>query len=337
MENNHSFPPFPPQPPFGFPPLPAPEPEPLYNKFLQVGRQGKNEGWRYLVGAIIILIGGYSLLGQIPLLFLLKYGVRHGYIDMFDKDLSSKVLSPQIMHLDPNIIFLVEMFIFVGGMIALWITVRFLHQKKFLSIITSAPKIRWKRLAISALTWTILCFAGQFLSMQLTPGNYTFVFNPGPFFVTLALALLFLPVQTWWEEFFLRGYLFQGIGQKTKSAWLPILITGTAFGLMHMFNPEVKAYGVAAMLPAYLLPGIFLAMMAALDEGLESAMGMHLANNLFGTIGVTSANSAIQANTIWVAKEMTPATDNIVLFVSFLILMAVLWKTNRWEFQKLYR
>ena len=132
------------------------------------------------------------ILGAIPLLFLLKYGARHGYISLFDEDLSSKVLNPQIMHLDPNLIFLVEMFIFVGGMIALWVTVKFLHRKNFLSIITSAPKIRWKRLAISALTWTILCFAGQFLSMQFSPGNYTFVFNPGPFFVTLVLALPFM-------------------------------------------------------------------------------------------------------------------------------------------------
>lgn len=327
MENYDSFPP---------PPLEI-EPAPLDNKFLQIGRSGKNAWWRYLLGILIVFIGGYSLLGQIPLLALFFYGKAHGFISEFDPDLETKLLSPATMHVSANLMLLIEMFIFVGGMFALWITVKFLHKKKFTSIITSAPKIRWKRFAISAGLWMGLCFVGQAISMVMYPDNYTMVFNLQPFLMTLLIGIIFLPIQTWWEEFFIRGYLFQGIGLVTKTPLIPILVTGTIFGVLHLANPEVAAYGIAAMLPAYLLPGIFLAMMAALDEGLESAMGMHFANNLFGTFAVTTSSSAIQANTIWVAKSMNPGADNLTLLVSFFILMAVLAKTNKWNFSKLYR
>jgi membrane protease YdiL (CAAX protease family) len=320
-----------------FPPAPENSPAPLQNKFLEIGRSGKNQWWRYLVGVIIVMIGGYVIIGQIPISALAIWAISKKYINPLDPDVETKILNPAVMHVDANLLFMTELFIFVGAMFALWLTVRFLHRKKFLSIITSAPKIRWKRFAISAAIWMILSFIGQFISMSMYPDNYVMVFNLKPFLITILIALIFLPIQTWFEEFFFRGYIFQGIGIKTKTAIVPIIITGLLFAGAHMFNPEVQAYGIAAMLPAYLLPGIFLAMMAALDEGLESAMGMHFANNFFGTFAVTTSSSAIQANTIWVAKEMNPGADNLTLLISFFILMAILAKTNKWDFSKLYR
>jgi uncharacterized protein len=204
---------------------------PLENKFLEVGRTGKNEWWRYLVGIIIVFIGGYSLVGQIPILCLAFWGMGKGYINIDDPKLESKLLNPATMHINPNLMLLIELFIFVGAMFALWFVIKFIHQKKFISIITSAPKIRWKRFAISAGTWIVLCLIGQFVSMCIYPENFTIVFNLQPFLITLLIAILLLPIQTWWEEFFFRGYLFQGIGLITKSPIIPILVAGTIFGL----------------------------------------------------------------------------------------------------------
>lgn len=311
-------------------------PAPLKNKFLEAGREGKNDWWRYLLG-VLIVIGAYFFIGQIPLTIVAFNAIAKGYVSMSDPDLNSKILNPAIMHIDANVLLLLELFIFVASMFALWIVVRKLHRKRFISIITSAQKIRWKRFALTAFIWMSLCFIGQFISMQMYPDNYTFVFNLKPFLITLLIGILFLPIQTWWEEFFFRGYLFQWIGTATKTAIAPILITGFIFAGIHMFNPEVAAYGVFVMFPAYLIPGLCLGMIAALDEGLESAMGMHFANNLFGTFAVTSSSSAIQANTIWLAKGMNPAADNVTLLLAFVILMAILSFTNKWKLEKLYR
>lgn len=325
---------------YNFPPVAAPDEkpqEPLNNKFLETGRSGKNDWWRYLLGIIIVIGGGYFIIGQIPITLVAFWAIQKGYVNAFDPDLQTKILNPDIIHVNANLFLVLEMFIFVAAMFALWIVVTKLHRKKFTSVITSASRIRWKRFALTAVIWMALCFVSQFIALKMDPANYTYVFNLKPFLVTLLIAVIFLPIQTWWEEFFFRGYLFQGIGLKTKTALIPILVTGFIFAGIHMFNPEVAAYGVTSMFPAYLIPGIFLGMMAALDEGLESAMGMHFANNLFGTIAVTSSSSAIQANTIWRAKDMNPAADNLTLLIAFILLMAILSYTNKWKFSKLYR
>ncbi len=316
-------------------PVEAPR-QPLYNKFLEAGREGKNDWWRYLLGILIVLAGYF--LGGFPLSI---YGVAkakangHSIKEILEHQ--EKITDPAWTGAPANMLLILSMLIFVFAMGALVIVVKFLHKKPFRAIITSAPKVRWKRVAFSAALWMALCFIGQFVSMAMYPENYTFVFNAGPFLMSLLIGLLFLPIQTWWEEFFFRGYMFQGIGLLTKTALLPILFTGTLFGLMHMMNPEVAAYGFWNMLPAYILPGLVFAMIAAMDEGLESVMGIHFANNLFGTIGVTSSASAIQANTIWVAKGMNPFADNLTLVLGLVLIMAVLWKMNKWDFQKLYR
>jgi hypothetical protein len=322
-----------------FPPAPLQEKpqETFFNKFLEKGKEGKNEFWRYVLGIVIVIVGGYFLIGQVPLDIAAVWAFQKGYISITDPNINSKILNPAVMHLDPNFLFFLELFIFVAAMFALWIVVTKMHRKNFKSIITSAPKIRWKRFALTAAIWMMLCFVSQFIAMQMDPGNFTYVFNLQPFLLTLLIGVIFLPIQTWWEEFFFRGYLYQGIGLKTKTALVPIIITGFIFAGIHMFNPEVAAYGALNMFPAYLIPGIFLGMMAALDEGLESAMGMHFANNLFGTIAVTSSDSAIQANTIWRAKTMNPFSDNLTLLFAFILLMGILSYTNKWNFSKLYR
>jgi membrane protease YdiL (CAAX protease family) len=322
-----------------YPSYAPPEPKPyspLSNKFLEIGRSGKNDWWRYLLGIFIVFCG--YLVGQFPLVIIAAgSAMQNGHsLTEISKD-ESRILDPKFTGLSPNTILLLEMLMFVVAMFALWIVVTKLHGKTFRSIITSAPKVRWKRFALSAGIWMTLCFVAQFISMQLYPDNYSVVFNLKPFLMTLLIGIIFLPIQTWWEEFFFRGYIFQGIGSLTKTPLIPILVTGLLFGGIHMFNPEVAKYGALAMFPAYLIPGICLAMMASLDEGLESAMGMHFANNLFGTFAVTSSGSAIQGNTIWLADGMNPAADNIILLVAFIILFGVLSFTNKWNFSKLYR
>lgn len=311
-------------------------PKPLYNKFLEAGREGKNNWWRYLIGIVIVF--AFYAIGQIPFtLYGTSMAQKNGHSIAEILKNPEKIIDANWIGAPKEVVLILTLIMFVFAMFGLFIAVRFLHKKRFRAVITSATKIRWKRFAITAFIWMALCFIAQYISMQMYPDNYTLVFNLKPFFITLLIGIVFLPIQTWWEEFFFRGYIFQGIGLMTKNAALPILVTGILFAGIHMFNPEVAAYGALAMFPAYLIPGIFLAMMAALDEGLESAMGMHFANNLFGTFAITTSDSAIQGNTIWFAKGMNPGADNIILLVAFIILMAILSFTNKWKIQKLYR
>ncbi|MCK6640713.1 MAG: CPBP family intramembrane metalloprotease, partial [Bacteroidia bacterium] len=237
-------------------------PAPLYNRFLERGRVGKNEWWRYAVG-VIISFGGY-LLFSVPILFamsaaLLKKGITN------EQEMREKMTNPEFLGLNPNVLLVLLLLSFAGAMIGLWIAVKFIHKKPFRSIITFAEKIRWKRVATAALAWFL--FSGLWIVFAIIkdPENLRFTFEAGPFITTLIIALILLPAQTWWEEFMMRGYLLQAIGQRTKTAFLPVISTSLIFGLLHAGNPEVATHGFLSTMPMYILPGLLFGIIAVLD------------------------------------------------------------------------
>lgn len=311
------------------------ESTPLYNRFLEAGRQGLNDGWRYILG-FFITVAGYFV-GSLPLVLVIRMAMNRGALSPFDPDLDTKMMDPNVIGVSSNMLLFLELLIFVGAMIALWLAVTKLHRKPFTSIITSAPRIRWKRFFTSFGLMMIVQCVLLIIMLRSAGDSIVNVFDWKPFLGTLVICLLFLPVQTWWEEFFLRGYALQGIGIGTRSAWAPLLITSVVFGLLHMFNPEVKANGAAVMLPQYIMPGLVMGLMTVLDEGQELAMGFHLANNLFGAVMITSAHSAIRANTIFFAKVENPTADLISGLILNLVFIGIFWLMYRWDIQKLYR
>jgi hypothetical protein len=64
-------------------------------------------------------------------------------------------------------------------------------------------------------------------------------------------------------------------------------------------------------------------------------MGMHFANNLFGTVVVTSSNSAIQASTLWRANQTDSGIDSIILISQSILFIIILWWKFKWHIQKL--
>ncbi|MGL4598327.1 MAG: lysostaphin resistance A-like protein, partial [Bacteroidia bacterium] len=231
--------------------------------------------------------------------------------------------------------FITVMLMFVCSMILLWVAVKFIHKRPFQSIITASSRIRWGRMWTSFALWMVLSIVVLLVAVAMYPGHFTFQFQMQPFLISLLLGLLFFPIQTWLEEFLFRGYLMQGIGLMTKTAVLPILITGFLFGLSHLMNPEAHEYGMLAVLPQYVLPGIFLGLVACLDEGLEVAMGYHFANNLFGTVAVTSSSSAIQLNAMYQSKGILTGFDNLALLVQSLVFLAICWWLYKWNYKKI--
>ncbi|WP_297693444.1 CPBP family intramembrane glutamic endopeptidase [uncultured Eudoraea sp.] len=258
--------------------------------YIEQGYKGLNELWRYAVGVIIIFIG-WQFLGAGPLvLILLAKALETG-------DYPTDVASIANL-LGSNLFFFLALLTFVVGFLALYLTVKYLHKQSFRSLTTSRKSIDWKRVFFTFFLWALISVGFIGLDIFISPEDYVYNFQPGPFLILLLIALIFIPIQTSFEEYFMRGYLMQGLGIAAKNRWVPLLVTSVFFGLLHIFNPEVAKIGYGVMV-FYIGTGLFLGILTLMDEGLELALGFHAANNLTAAILVTAEWTAFQTNSIY--------------------------------------
>ena len=216
--------------------------------------------------------------------------------------------------------------------LGLFFWVKFIHQQSLRSFTTSRPKVDWKRIFFAFSLWGIFIVATILISYYSSPENYIYNFKPIPFLIFLFLALILIPLQTSFEEYFFRGYLMQGLGLATKSRWFPFVFTSIAFGLMHIANPEVGKMGYIILI-YYVGTGFFLGILTLMDEGLELALGFHAANNLFGALLLTSDWSAFQTHSVFKDVAEPSAGFDVILpvFVVFPILLFIFSRKYAWN------
>ncbi|MBC8882767.1 CPBP family intramembrane metalloprotease [Flavobacterium piscinae] len=209
--------------------------------------------------------------------------------------------------------------------------VKFIHGQSIRSLTTSRKKVDWKRIFFSFTLWGTFTTITTLILFYLSPESFEINYDPIKFFPFLIIALLLIPLQTSFEEYFFRGYLLQGIGVVTKSRLIPLIITSITFGVMHIANPEVGKLGPIIMV-YYIGTGFFLGIVTLMDEGLELALGFHAANNLIGALLVTADWTAFQTHSI--LKDVSePSADYDVLFpvlVIFPILLFIFGKKYKW-------
>lgn len=278
------------------------------NRFINASREGKNNFWRYLLGAAFVgfafLGGGFCSLGVIFL--------ATGSIDLLS-------LAPQIslaVNLAP--------FFFV--LIGLGVALPLLHKRRFFSLINPMGRFAWQRFFLSAGLWFLVSLAADVALAVLQPGNYLFAFEPARFVPWLLVAVLLLPFQCAAEELLFRAYLTQWLGL-IGGYWLAWLAPGALFGVLHGANPEVGAYGMFYTLPMYIGTGLLLGWITLRSESLELALGLHTANNLYGAVLVTFPSSVLPAPALFRIQTYHPEAALIAFLAAaglYLILLSAL-------------
>jgi membrane protease YdiL (CAAX protease family) len=197
---------------------------------------------------------------------------------------------------------------------------------------TSRAKIDWRRVFFSFSVWGIFTVVSTLISFWLMPQDFVWNFKPIPFFIFLFLAVIFIPLQTSFEEYLFRAHLLQGLGLATQTRWVPLIVTSVLFGLMHAANPEVEKMGFIIML-YYIGTGLFLGILTLMDEGLELALGFHAANNLIGALLLTSDWSAFQTNSLFKDVSDPQVALQIVVPVVLIypILLLIFSKKYKWK------
>jgi membrane protease YdiL (CAAX protease family) len=283
--------------------------------YIKKAFKNKKDRWLYLAGLALIVIA--VILGQIPhtvalISKALQSGVELGGLDP----------NKMMQLLESNLNLFLMLLSFAVGLLGLFIVVKFLHKQSITSLTTSRSKIDWKRFWFAFLFWGFISVIMIMIDYQSSTENYVFNFELKPFLILVAIAVIFVPLQTSFEEYLFRGYLMQGIGVICKNKWVPLTVTSVLFGMLHLANPEIDKLGYI-LLVHYIGTGFFLGIITLMDEGLELALGFHAANNLFTALLVTADWTAFQTNSIF--RDISdPDIGAFEIFSSVLIIYPIL-------------
>jgi hypothetical protein len=273
---------------------------------------GENQWWKYLVVIIFGFIGAQAL-GMIPAISLATSALDENSTYSFSEIITDFTLVGYSKNI--NLILLLIPFV-----ITLFFSIKLievLHKRSFSEITNGNKKLRWNRVWFSFIIWFVISLIATIISYFLDPGNFSFQFDISTFAFLVLISVVLIPLQTTAEEFYFRGYFYQVIGIITKSRLAAALIPGVLFGLMHVANPEVQEYGFWLAMPHYIIAGVVLGIITAVDDGMELAIGTHAANNMFLSIFVTEKSAVFQTDALMVANELP--LDFLALIITIII------------------
>ena len=283
--------------------------------YIEQAYKGKNE-WYHWLFTIVIVFFGWQLLGALPLT-MAGWAKSNNAIQFaeFTKD------NFMTAGLDKNFLLFLILFMFLVGLIFLFIGIKYIHQRSFTSLITSRTKVDWKRFFYGFFIWGILALVMTYASILLAPENFIWNFNATPFFTLVAVSLIFIPFQTGFEELLFRGYFMQGIGVLAKNRWVPLVVTSLVFGLLHGTNPEVAKLGEITMV-FYIGTGLLFGIVTLMDEGTEIALGLHAVNNITAAFFVTTDWTVFQTDALYI--DISEPSVSWEMFVPVFILYPIM-------------
>src|SRR5581483_5517527 len=145
-------------------------------RFLALTDLGNNGPARWIGGTLVVLFFWFVVGSFLLLPFLLLAGIVAARGQVADAD-------PFWVYLGTNVSFL-------GIWIGLWLAVRVVHQRAFLTLVTPAPKISWLRLAQGFGVWFGLIALFQVLEFAIYPSRAQWTFDAARWLRFLPFVLL---------------------------------------------------------------------------------------------------------------------------------------------------
>ena len=289
--------------------------------YIQQAFKGNNE-WYHWIFTIILVFIGWQILGVIPLVM-----TAFAFTENMTEFAHAAANNFMTLGINKNLFLFLMLFMFAVGLVFLLIGIKYIHKRTITSLVTSRKKIDWKRFLFGFLSWGILVLVLSVIGIYLAPENYTFNFNAKPFFILVAISIVFIPLQTSLEELLFRGYFMQGLGTLAKNKWVPLVITSVCFGLLHGANPEVQKLGSILMV-FYIGTGFFYGITTLMDEGTELALGLHAANNMIAAFLVTTDWMVFQTDALFIDTSEPSVTWEMFIPV-FVLYPLILWMFSK--------
>ena len=293
--------------------------------FIQQGFKGRTE-WYWYALTIFVVFFFWQIIGVIPLSV-----AAFSKVENFQQFIMAAEDAFASVGLNSNVYLFLALLTLIMGLVGLVLSIKLIHNRKVTSVITSRAKVDWKRVFYGFSLWFLVSVVLIVVGIIFEPENLIWNFKPIPFFILVLISLLFIPLQTTFEELLLRGYLMQGLGVLAKNRWVPLIFTSLIFGLLHGANPEVDKLGPGIMI-FYIGTGLFFAITTLVDEGTELAIGMHAANNIAAALFVTADWTAIRTEALYIdTSEPSLDIDTLLpVFVLYPIILLIFSKKYGW-------
>tara|TARA_R110002033_G_scaffold38470_1_gene77858 strand:- start:72 stop:1238 length:1167 start_codon:yes stop_codon:yes gene_type:complete len=196
--------------------------------YIQQAYKGLHEGWRYLVGTIIIII--FVFAGQIPFTVAAIIEANNQGLNIFELDEST-----MMGVLESNFNLALMLLSFAVGLVGIFAVNKWLHKMTITQLTTARKKIDWKRFWVIFFAWGILSSGLVLVDYFMSPENYVWNFDLKNFLILSVIAIALVPLQTSCEEYLFRGYLMQGLGVSTNSTKFPFILFYVIFSFLSYF------------------------------------------------------------------------------------------------------
>lgn len=280
--------------------------------------QKAENGFQDYLFALLIMAGAY-IAGNIPAV------IAYSRIEADSNTIIQVLQEDQ----GKTMAFILLMLPWIFVFFSLYLVSKFILRWPFRFLITNRKKPDFKRLFFAFGVWFLICLITFFMTKnELVLNN----FQLDKFLPLLLVAVIILFIQCAAEELVFRSFLLKWLGERTSNGLLQVVITGTIFGYLHASNPEVDAIGNKALL-YYIVTGIFLGLIAVVDDGLELTIGFHFANNLFAALIVTSDWQVFQTDAVFLDTNppVFTLTDFLLAFGGQVLFFLFFLKLFKWK------
>ena len=172
------------------------------------------------------------------------------------------------------------------------------------------------------------------IDYQLFPSDYEgmkFQTDMGAYFKLLIITLLLVPFQAASEEFLTRGYLNLALIKYLRWPWLVFIITSGGFAALHMGNPEAAGQ-MGPYLSSIFMFGMAMCVLLYFEGGIESAIGAHIANNIFVFALLGYEDPSLPNTALFTLGE--PVIEWSDFFIEFgmmsVLIALIIWANRKW-------
>ncbi len=304
----------------------------MITKYQEIARTGDTRPSRFVASVSIILyfylfIG--SIIISIPLLYIFLANKEALYDAVYMTD-PMAFLEKYLTTMPTYILTNLSIYCMLFGV---FIAVKFIHNRPFITLINTKTKIQWSRFFIGFFVYGVLVLIGTVIDYMISPETYSITFDASKFWIALPVILIMTTLQSCTEELVFRGYVIQSFGLKIKKGTILSLISGVLFTLPHLTNPEVYSsneigvFSTICTVLNYFVIGFILALITIKTNSLEVAMGAHSVNNLICFLLIGYPDSVLKTNTVFYTSNFEPVSSLVsvvIVAILFYIITAAL-------------